>query len=219
MKDYPSINGAKFAPIGEHCLVFNKLDGSNLRCAWTRKKGWHMWGTRTRYFDISDSDFGGAIDIFEKKYAEPLAKAIVDFKDFKKPDEAVAFMEFFGPASFAGWHDPKALAQLGIDAGTNEPKELILFDVNIHKRGMVGPKNFVKAFGHLHTPEVVFDGILTEEFVNDVREGRIVQGEGVVCKCGDGFKHNLKTAKIKTWKYLKLLKERFGVGGYQKYWE
>jgi hypothetical protein len=217
VKDYPSIDGSDKAPVGQHCVAFRKYDGSNLRAAWHKKRGWHKWGTRTHLFDRTDPDFGPAIQLFEEKYAEPLARAIVDFKDFKKPEEVIAFMEFLGPQSFAGLHHPESLRGLGIETTDNEPKDVVLFDVNIYKRGIIGPRNFLKAFGHLPVAEVVYEGVLTKEFIQDVRDGKIVAGEGVICKSGDG--HQLRMCKIKTLQYLRLLQERFGTGNWNKYGE
>lgn len=218
MKEYLSIPAISTELIGRHCTAFEKLDGSNLRFEWSKKKGWHIQGTRRRLFDKSDPEYGIAIELFEKKYGETLVKAVVDFKDFKKPDGFVAFAEFLGPHSFAGWHAVKDLNSIGIKLESNDPKDVILFDVNINKRGLVGPKNFLKAFEHLHTPAIAYQGFLTEEFIQDVRQGKYGTGEGVVCKGGDGFDHSLWACKIKTFTYLKLLKERFGVG-WEKYGE
>ena len=139
MKDYPSINGINRynkAPLGQSCIAFRKLDGSNLRFEWSKKRGWHLFGTRIRTFDRSDPEYGCAINIFERKYADAIVAASCDFRDFKKPQGLVAFCEFFGPHSFAGWHDPTALQKIGFDVTSNEPKELVLFDVNINKRGL-----------------------------------------------------------------------------------
>lgn len=219
MKDYPSIDRSSAAPIGQSCYAFHKYDGSNLRFEWSKKKGWHLQGTRHRLFDKNDPDFGCAIELFEKKYGEALAKAVVDFKDFKKPDGFVAFAEFLGPHSFAGWHAVNDLKSIGIKLENNDPKDVVLFDVNINKRGLVGPRNFIKAFAHLHIPEVLYQGFVTEEFIQDVRQGNYNgEGEGVVCKGGDGFNHSLWMAKIKTLSYLQSLKDRFGVG-WEKYGE
>jgi len=170
-------------------------------------------------FDASDPEYGPAIQLFEKKYAEPLAKAITDYPDFKKPQEAMAFMEFFGPHSLAGWHDPASLRSIGLEVETNDPKDVVVFDVNIHKRGFAGPKDFIRAFEGLPVAEVVWQGFLLDDFIEDVREGRIVEGEGVVIKGGKSFDHSLWMAKIKTLAYLEKLKKHFGVGGWEAYWE
>ena len=45
MKSYPSIPKFSFGDIKLH--TFDKLDGSNLRFEWTKKKGWYKFGTRS----------------------------------------------------------------------------------------------------------------------------------------------------------------------------
>ncbi len=210
MKEYPSIESVKYAPLGEHCLAFRKYDGSNLRVEWSKKSGWHKWGTRRRLFDHTDPDFGEAIGIFEKKYADDLVKVITDNKLFRSVNSVIVFMEFLGPNSFSGLHDPKVLAGAGINVESNGPKDVVVFDINLHKKGFLGPRNFVKTFEHLDVAEVMYDGPLTEKFISDVREGRYPVREGVVCKGGDG--HKLWMCKIKTNAYIQELKDRFGVG-------
>ncbi len=215
MKEYPSISGMSEISdvVGKFCISFVKIDGSNLRVEYNKKQGWYKWGTRRRMFDVSDPEYGTAIAIFERDYAELLAKAINDCKEFRGGEGAVAFLEFFGPNSFAGWHDP---IRLGCES--NEPMELRLFDVNINKKGLVGPRQFLKTFGHLKIPEVIYDGVLDADFVQDVREGKYPVHEGVICKGGDGFKHTLWMRKIKTWAYLEELKRRAG-DEWIKLWE
>jgi hypothetical protein len=202
MKEYPSIDRIREAH-GKPCVAFCKYDGSNIRAEWNRKQGWYKFGSRQRL--LYQGELAEAQTIFMAQYAEPLAKAIVDCSDFHKPQSALAFLEFFGPHSFAGKHDP---AILGVQ--NNEPKQLILFDVNIHKKGICGPKRFLKAFGHLRLAEVVYEGPMDEEFVQAVRRGEYPVKEGVVCKGGDGFDHSLWMYKIKTYAYLEELKRRFG---------
>jgi len=159
-------------------IAFDKLDGSNLRFGWQRKKGWHIFGTRTRLFDASNPEYGCAIELFKQTYAEGIEKVIRDNKDYRGVTECIAFCEFFGPSSFAGWHDffdPNCV--------TPEPKELVLFDVNIHKRGFVLPREFLNNFRHLKIPKVIYEGRFGPQFVDDIKESRYpVTLEGVVCK-------------------------------------
>lgn len=140
-KEYPSIPGSKYAPFGKSCIAFYKYDGSNIRVEWSRKRGWYKFGTRRRLFDISDKEFGCAIDIFRTKYADDLEKSIK--KNGSGITDAVAFLEFLGPNSFAGQHDIGSLKGMGIEVEHNDPKDLILFDVNFHKQGLLGPKKFL----------------------------------------------------------------------------
>jgi hypothetical protein len=51
VKEYPSLLSADdlLARSGDHLgrpfVAFDKLDGSNIRAEWDRKKGWHRFGT------------------------------------------------------------------------------------------------------------------------------------------------------------------------------
>jgi hypothetical protein len=200
MKDYPSIPKLADEYIGRNCIVFKKYDGSQIRCEYSKKKGWHKFGTKRRLFDKTDKDFGIAVDLFHNNFAEPINKILED----RKIDNAMAFLEFIGPNSFAGMHE------------ANDPKELVLFDVNFHKKGIIGPKEFVEIFSHLRSAEVLYEGVLTEDLVKDIRESKYPVDEGVICKGGSG--HNLWQCKIKTWEYLKKIQKYFG-SSYGQYWE
>jgi len=156
--------------------------------------------TRGRIIDKTDPEYGAAIPMFLEKYGDPVVKAVKDF--FPKVEEVFAYAEWFGPHSFAGWHDP---VSLGVEK--NEPMQLVLFDVSILRKGFMGPEEFLKMFGHLHVPEVVYTGDFTEQFIADVRQGKFPVHEGVVCK--GGFGHKLWMRKVKTNQYLKELKEKF----------
>ena len=57
-----------------------------------------------------------------------------------------------------------------------------LFDVGY--KGILEPKTFLNQFGHLDIPKLLYQGNITQEFINQVREG-LLEGmtyEGVVCK-------------------------------------
>jgi hypothetical protein len=211
MKDYPKIFGSYEKPTwGEHCIAFNKIDGSNLRFEWNAKRGWYKYGTRRRMFDHTDPEYGVAVDIFRNKYAQAVDKVLRD--KYPKVTDAMAFAEFFGPYSFGGKHEEEWLLAKGLLPAdrTNTPKDLILFDVNLFKRGFLDPETFIKHFSHVHIPEVVYQGRLTEEFAQDVRQGKYPVTEGVVAKGGAG--HHLWMRKIKTYDYLKKVRKVFGTG-------
>ncbi len=201
MKEYPKIP-TYHKHIDKDCIAFYKVDGSNLRVEFSSKTGWYKWGTRLRLFDKTDPEYGLAIPLFHKKYAQDLEKLISKF--YPKCQSAIFYMEFFGPNSFAGQHNFK------------DEFDLILFDINIYKKGFIDPKTFVKVCENIHTPAVVYQGPLTEDFVNSVREKQLPIDEGVICKGGEG--HKLWMAKIKTWDYLKKIQKVFGTG-YSQYWE
>lgn len=239
MKEYLSIPGADAhaAPKGSSTIAFKKYDGSNLRFEWSAKKGWHLFGTRRRLFDHTDPEYGVAIDIFLQKYASGVETVIAQDKHFRGVREVVCFCEFFGPWSFGGQHDPAHPALnpkwgegtvLGPCTGLNEPKDVVMFDVNVHKKGIMPPRDFVNTFSHLSVAEVVYEGNLNPTLIKDVREGTrtgpgwistVTLEEGVVCKGLTGKPpHGIWMTKIKTLAYLAELKKRFAAD-WQQFWE
>lgn len=201
MKLYPSITGSSKAP-KQFCIAFYKYDGSNIRAEWNRKTGWSKFGTRKRLFDESDPDFGSVIPLFR----ETMAKGLEDIfrKKYRDDHNITVFMEFFGPNSFAGQHDPK------------DNKRLVLIDVSLYKKGLISPREFIKSFKDVDSAEVIYEGNLNESFIDDVRNGKYPVFEGVICKGGSG--HDLWMCKIKTNSYLKRLKEVFN-SNWKDYWE
>ena len=195
MKSYPSIPRSTGQSFHEFdAFVFDKIDGSNLRWEWSKKSGWYKFGTRTRLFDLTDPVFGPAIDVFHSTLSEGLEKAARD----ERWDRMICFTEFWGSKSFAGTHAP------------NDPKNLTLFDVAPYKRGILGPKEFCKLFGHLPTAALLGTFRWTRGFVEQVRRGEIegVTDEGVVGKAGEG--HDLTMAKAKTQIWVDKVLARYG---------
>lgn len=201
MKQYPQIDGPSLAPKAP-CIAFFKYDGSNLRFEWSKKRGFYKFGTRKRLFDQTDEQFGDAIELFKNKYATDLEQIIRTEKQFRGIENFVAFCEYLGPNSFAGWHDPQ------------DQKDLILFDLAIHKRGFILPRDFVNTFGHLQIAQVVYEGNFNTQFIEDIKNGLYVgQAEGVVAKgIIQGKKkssnHGLWMSKVKTKWWLDELKRR-----------
>ena len=137
--------------------------------------------------------------MFKDVLGPEIAKRIKEIE--RGVQSAIVYTEFFGPNSFTGMHDP------------NDKKELKLFDVNLYKRGIMNPRDFVKNFGDLSfAAEVIYQGTLTQDFIDDVRNGIYPVIGGVVVK-GDNF-----MCKIKTRAYLNKLKEIYR-DGWKNYWE
>jgi hypothetical protein len=195
MKSYWHIPGWKDAPRGLPCIAFDKLDGQNIRCEWTKKKGWWKFGSRNVL--LYQEELKPAIDIFLNKYGDAIAKVLKDEKEFRGINECIVFCEFFGENSFAGLHVE------------GEPKDVVLLDVSPLRKGILTPRQFLKLFGHLHIPNVVYEGNFNQVFIQDVKNGKYPVKEGVVAK---GLKptgkppHNLWAAKVKTKEWMRLLR-------------
>jgi hypothetical protein len=218
MKDYPSIPAAGHLLarsaadyLGRPFVAFDKLDGSNVRAEWDRKKGWLRFGSRRRLLDASQPLLGQAVQLILDGYGDALAKALVDDPALGRPQQATAYFEFFGPHSFAGQHDPQVLG-----VPSNEPLRVVLIDVNLHKRGFVSAEQFIEQFGHLGIPRVVRRGELSLEFIREVRADTFGTPEGVICKGGEG--HGRWMAKVKTTAYLRRL-QAFFRADWRSYWE
>lgn len=198
MKQYPSISrstGQAFQEFDAH--VFAKIDGSNLRFEWNKKKGWYKFGTRNRMFDHTDQVFGPAIDIWKNGTGLEVEKIARD----QKWESVVAFGEFHGPGSFAGLHIPE------------EPKEVTLFDVSPYKKGILGPKEFLKLFGHLNIAPYLGQHKWTRGLVESVSNGEFpgMTFEGVVGKSGSD--HDLIMAKAKNQKWIDAVLAKYGDSG------
>lgn len=168
MKAYPKIEHYNKAPFGENCYAFYKYDGSNFRAEWGRKRGWYKWGTRNVMIDKNTPLYGEAIDIFLNKYGQDLDDVFRN--EYPKVDSFVVFGEFFGPNSFAGKHIE------------GDKMDVIIFDVNQHKRGFLPPKEFIDSFGHLHIPQIIYQGEYSHELIEKVKTNQFGLEEGVVCK-------------------------------------
>lgn len=202
MYQYPSVPGPSKAP-RLPCIAFYKHDGSNLRFEYSRKRGWYKFGTRRRLFDHNDAEFGMAIEIFKRDFAAGIEAVVKADPVASNAGHVTAFCEFFGPNSFAGQHKPE------------DQKQLILFDFHVHKKGLLGPREFVKKFSHLGIPRIVHDGNLNDSFIEAVRQNKLDLVEGVVCKGGSG--HDLWMCKIKTMDYLAKIKA--SLANWEEYWE
>ncbi len=183
MKEYPSIATGCVQRFRAH--IFDKIDGSNLRFEWSRKRGWFKWGTRTRLFDETDPVFGGAIALFENGLAGPVA----DIAKAQRWDKLVVFAEFYGPHSFAGIHLPE------------DPKSLSMFDASPLRRGILPPAEFLKLFGHLEIPKFLGVENWNRDYADRVRRGEVegITFEGVVAKGVVDRQLVMEKAKTRAW--------------------
>jgi len=193
MKGYPSIpqcTGQGFFEIRD-AYIFDKLDGRNVRVEWTKKQGWHKWGSRHRLFDGTDPDFAPAIPLFERVYCESLARIATD----SRWQGVTAYLELWQPSSLGGVFVP------------GEQFHLTLFDVAPYKACQMGPKEFLKTFDAVPTAKFLGQAHWTRGFVDQVRhEGMTF--EGVVGKAGE--RHKLVLAKAKSQKWVDAIMARYG---------
>lgn len=202
MKQYDKIEYLDTESFSLPVIGFYKHDGSNLRFEWGHKRGWYKYGTRRTMIDRSDIQFGGGIDIFLNKYGDDLDR--IFRTKYKRVESFVVFGEYVGENSFAGQHVE------------SDVKDVILFDVNQYRRGIIDPFEFVENFGHLDIPDIVYEGLYTDEFVNNIKSNRLKYGElkeGVVIKGVYKNKNNkdeVIMAKIKTNIWIRQVREKFG---------
>jgi len=202
MKTYPSVEYWNRGIMGAKVIAFDKLDGQNIRVEWSKNKGWYKFGTRTSMFDETNKQFGNVIHSFKEKYSEGLEEIFTRNKNYRSTKNFIVFCEWVGENSFSGKHQE------------GDKMDLVLFDVapgDYTNGSFIEPKQFVKDFGFLHIPNIIYEGPLTMEFINDVKEGKFNLKEGVMCKgvSQDG-KRDVWIVKIKTNDWLKKLKEKFG---------
>jgi hypothetical protein len=210
MIEYPSVQNSSKAP-RKPMIAFDKLDGSNIRVKYTAKRGFDLFGSRTQLLDKTHPFLGGVVDYFNANCAEPLTKILK--REFPNEREAIVFGEYFGAQSFAGHHV------------LEDAKKFVLFDVLVgHKdRKFVPPREFIKLFsGVVETPRVVHEGNLTDQFIQDVRDGKYNTNEGVICKGLEktgAARGGVWMCKIKTQSFFDRLMAKFGVDGVAKYGE
>jgi len=216
MKTYNSIDYYNKGILGTYIYAFNKLDGSNFRAEWDKKLskksrftyGFGKFGTRQKMIYKNDQNWGKAIDIFYEKYAQQLDEIFRTDKDFQNAKKITVFCEYFGPNSFAGWHDP--------NDKKNNLMDLVLFDIDVYQKGIMPPREFIKKFEHLGIPEVVYQGMYDQSLIDDVKnnvynltEGVVVKGTMLTKKKGV---ENTWMVKIKTDAWLQKVREIHGTG-------
>ena len=188
LKSYPSI-GTKI-PTNIKFHIFNKLDGSNIRAEWCRKKGFYRFGSRTKLININTPILGESINLFLEKYNESLSKIFFD----KKYEKVVCFSEFFGKNSFAGSHIEE------------DKKDIVLFDINPYKKGFLSPQDFLSLTENIDTSKLLTIDFLSEELIYSIKKSELknMTLEGIVAKAVS--KNKIFMTKVKTEKWLNLLK-------------
>lgn len=195
MIQYPKMKNSNKIPFGDECIAFNKYDGSNFRVEWTKKSSFKKYGSRNQLIDETDYRLGEAVIIFQDHYASCLE---YELQEIFTDEVITLFFEFYGENSFAGSHE-------------DESKSLVLIDVYVNDKRM-DPGEFLTLFGHWSfTAKVIYQGIFTKEFVDEIRNNTTLK-EGVVVKTTSWM------CKIKTNAYKKKLQDLYGTN-WQQHWE
>lgn len=200
MKHYPSLE--YFGDyLGTPTIGFEKLDGSNLRFEYSQKRGFYKFGSKKMMIDENTEVFGKGIKIFLDKYADELTK-IFKSKTYRDTLSFVCFAEFIGKKSEFGRHVE------------GDKYDMVLFDVDQYKKGFVKPKQFVKDFGHLHIPKILYQGNINKELYNMVKTNTLTAHEGelwegLVCKSEIPKGPYIYYCKLKTQLWLDTLKAKY----------
>lgn len=191
MKQYISISSTP--QYGLPVYAFDKLDGSNIRAEWEKKKGLWKFGSRKRLLGTDQEFLKGAEELVRENYEEGLNRVF----EKQRIQRAITFFEFFGDSSFAGFH-------------IDEPHKVVLIDVNPFKSGILNPDEFIDLYGHLGIPNLVYKGNFNHEIENQIRTNTMdgITSEGVVCKIKTQHKQqHPKMFKVKTFQWLNRLKK------------
>lgn len=174
MKEYPSIphlsNLSQMKTTGT-VVLFDKLDGSNIRAEWNKTKGFYKFGTRHQLISESDPAFGHIPRTFKSTF-ETLHKVFYG----KKYESVICFFEYHGPNSFAGQHDE------------NDKKSLTLIDINPYKHGIISPDILIFDYAFMDIAKSLYFGEwnkqTSEDLYNQVVSGTLpgMTFEGVVGK-------------------------------------
>lgn len=192
MKTYPSI--PKIITSNIPIFAFDKIDGSNIRAEWDRKKGFWKFGRKKGLLDDSNEFLPEAESLIKTQ-----EEALSEIFKAQRWVKATAFFEFWGENSFAGLHE-------------HEPHQATLIDLTVYKRGFMVAKDFVKLFKD-HCAPILHRGLADEKFVASVRAG-VLEGmsfEGVVCKGPwDRKKGRPLMFKVKNQAWIDKVKARYG---------
>lgn len=190
MKSYPTIS-TKIKRT--NVWTFDKLDGSNIRAEWSSKKGFYKFGSRNQLINESHYPLGEAITLLYEK-TDLLGSIFMKHKW----ERVVAFFEFYGLHSFAGFHE-------------DEEHKITLIDISIYKKGMLEPQQFVNTFEEVGIiPKILHIGMVNEQLITDVKRSALnnMTFEGVVCKYTEN--NRVKMFKVKSLAWLNKLRDKCG---------
>lgn len=190
MKSYPTIS--RKIIYGNNFYCFDKLDGSNIRAEWSKKRSFYKFGTRTRLLDKNEPILGESISLIKNQYEKDLHDIFLK----ERQENVVCFFEFYGVNSFAGMH-------------IKEDHFISLIDVSFYKRGIIDPREFINLFKNLSIPKLLYKGSINQSFIDSVKKSTLenMTFEGVVCKEISSKNKISNMFKIKSQLWLDRLKD------------
>lgn len=201
MKHYPSIS--REPRYGSPSYGFEKLDGSNIRAEWSKKRGFYKFGARKTMIG-PDSLYGESIDLIGAQ-----DRALAEIFTDERWERCVCFFEFHGANSFAGVHE-------------NEPHRTTLIDIDVYKHGQLDPREFVRLFSSangIDVAKLVWSDGFNKDMERQVREGTLPgqSFEGVVGKVPSGKRWTPPYLfKVKNAAWIEKVKSRYGLEGIEE---
>lgn len=192
MQSYPSI-GKDFIN-GLDYYIFDKLDGSNIRVEFSLKQGFNKFGTRHKLMSDDSGILNQSKDLI-MQYEEQTHNI---FKK-NKWQSGTLFFEFYGPKSFAGFHEE------------GDDFKVFLIDSHITKIGFLQARDYLKAFEDSiemarHLMISKFNKTLVDDIKNGTLEGMTF--EGVIGKSVN--RNKLVRCKVKNAAWISRLKDKCG---------
>ncbi len=198
MKQYPSIPTEKPNVRATEYWAFDKLDGSNIRAEWSRKKGFYKFGSRKRLLGTDQGEIlNYSVDLI-RAHEDTIARQLTEARF----QHAVCFFEFVGEKSFAGLHNEDDIF------------ETFLIDIATDKKGILPPKEFVNLIAEcdIPAPTLLYKGPITNDIIQSVRDGSLngMTFEGVVFKAKPDRKNQQPAMfKVKNQAWLDKVKATF----------
>lgn len=192
MQQYPSID--KQIIKGQDYYIFDKLDGSNIRVEFSVKKGFDKFGTRKKLMSDDSGILNQSKDLILKN-----EDIILNIFKKNKWQAGTLFFEFYGPNSFAGFHEEL------------DDFKVSLIDAHINNKGYLEPKEYLKAFeDKIEISPLLHVGKLNSSTIEKIQNGTLegMTFEGIIGKAFLKNKHIRCKVKNKQW--IDKLKNRYG---------
>jgi hypothetical protein len=192
MQNYPSISKDYIQSLDYY--IFDKLDGSNIRVEFSLKSGFNKFGTRHKLMSDDSGILNQSKDLilaYEEQVHNIFRK--------NKWQTGTLFFEFYGPQSFAGFHEE------------NDDFKVYLIDSHIGKIGFLHPKDYLKAFeDSIEMAQFLKIGKFNKPFLEEVKNGQLegMTFEGVIGKSSN--RNKLIRCKAKSQAWLSRLKDKCG---------